>query len=223
MPEEVEIETNELAKTVEEMREERVERVKDAKEIAWTRWISLSTALLAVIAAIAALESGALVNEAMLDQLKASDLWNQYQATRQKEYLFTLQTNALLDAGARLPDTTEKSEGAPKHTSGEANSASAKPAWRGLPADARVKQYIGKVAAETDKEADEMRDAKEQEEAGKHHMHLHHTFAYCVTFTQVAIALSAVAALTRRKPVWYFSMLVGAGGIAWFVLGVVGK
>src|SRR5438128_1444288 len=103
MPEEAEIETTELQETIDEMREEREERVREARETAWTRWISLTTALLAVVAAVAALQSGALVNEAMMDQLRASDKWNEYQASRQKTHLYTLGANMLLDSGARPP------------------------------------------------------------------------------------------------------------------------
>src|SRR5437660_5892561 len=46
----------------------------------WISWVALSTALLAVLAAIAGLLSGSHVNEAMMDQIKASDQWSYYQA-----------------------------------------------------------------------------------------------------------------------------------------------
>src|SRR5438046_1184977 len=101
MPEEVEIETKELQETIDELREEREERHAEERKTAWTRWISLTTALLAVFAAIGALQSGALVNGAMLDQLRASDTWNEYQASRLKEHLYTLEANAFLDRGVK--------------------------------------------------------------------------------------------------------------------------
>jgi len=63
---------------------------------------------------------------------------------------------------------------------------------------------------------EEERDAKEHE--AEHLMHLHHRFAAAVALFQVSIALGAVAALTRRKVIWFASMLVGAGGIAYFVV-----
>ena len=87
MPEEAEVETKELQETIEEMREERAERVEAERRTAWTRWISLGTALLAVVAAVGALQSGTLVNEALvkknesvLHQAQASDQWAYYQA-----------------------------------------------------------------------------------------------------------------------------------------------
>src|SRR5213595_1752144 len=59
------------------------EHVKETAEhsgAAWISWVALSTALLAVLAAIAGLLSGKHVNEAMMNQIEASDQWNYYQA-----------------------------------------------------------------------------------------------------------------------------------------------
>ena len=46
----------------------------------WISWVALSTAILAVLAAIAGLLSGSHANEAMMDQIEASDQWGYYQA-----------------------------------------------------------------------------------------------------------------------------------------------
>src|SRR5438477_10906376 len=46
----------------------------------WISWVALSTAILAVLAAIAGLLSGKHVNEAMMNQIEASDQWSYYQA-----------------------------------------------------------------------------------------------------------------------------------------------
>jgi len=46
----------------------------------WISWVALTTAILAVLAAIAGLLSGQHVNEAMMNQIEASDQWNYYQA-----------------------------------------------------------------------------------------------------------------------------------------------
>src|SRR5262249_24546193 len=68
-------------------------------------------------------------------------------------------------------------------------------------------------------EADELekqRDEKEHE--ADHLMHHHHFFAQSVALLQVAIALGAVAALTRKRLVWIGSALlglVGAGVFGW--------
>ena len=45
----------------------------------WISWVALSTAILAVLAAIAGLLSGHRANEAMMNQIEASDQWAYYQ------------------------------------------------------------------------------------------------------------------------------------------------
>ena len=46
----------------------------------WISWVALSTAILAVLAAVSGLLSGGRVNEAMMNQIEASDQWAYYQA-----------------------------------------------------------------------------------------------------------------------------------------------
>ena len=46
----------------------------------WIMGVALTSALLAVLAAVAALLSGHHANEAMIEQMKASDAWSYYQA-----------------------------------------------------------------------------------------------------------------------------------------------
>ncbi len=49
-------------------------------KISWVMGAALSSALLAAFAAVASLLAGHHVNEAMVEQLRASDQWNYYQA-----------------------------------------------------------------------------------------------------------------------------------------------
>src|SRR5438093_11592256 len=46
----------------------------------WIMGVALSSALIAALAAIASLLAGANANEAMIDQMRAADQWNYYQA-----------------------------------------------------------------------------------------------------------------------------------------------
>lgn len=57
------------------------EQAKERKEEQrWLLWVAISTALFAVFAAISSLLAGHLSNEALIEQIKASDSWNYYQA-----------------------------------------------------------------------------------------------------------------------------------------------
>ncbi len=201
MPEEIEIETEHLQETIEELHKEREERAEEEKANAWTRYISLTTAFLAVIAAVAALQAGSLANEALIDknqsivfQAQASDQWNYYQSAGIKSNS-AKQTVAILAALPGHPPDAEKF-------------------WTKESARYEKKKDKGMDdAREFEKQRDEK--AKEAEEKFKHH----EIFALCVTCTQVAIALSAIAALTKRRSVWYISMLAGAIGLILFLNG----
>ena len=62
-------------------------------------------------------------------------------------------------------------------------------------------------------------EVKAADQESQHHLHLHHRFAESVTIFQVAIALAAIAALARRKAVWWVSLGVGAVGAVFLFLG----
>jgi len=76
MPEEIEVPTEHLHEHMEHSAEENKER--------WILGVALSSAFLAAFAAMAALMAGFHANEAMLDQIKASDQWAFYQAKGNK-------------------------------------------------------------------------------------------------------------------------------------------
>ncbi len=205
MPEEIELDAREDQERLEELHREHEEhehgeKSGEPKQAAWTRGISLSTAVLAVIAAVAALHSGTLVNEALAEQIKgtqyqaqASDNWAYYQAKSIKQN-GSEQTADILAASPAQKATAEK--------------------YR-----AQAEKY---GEEKKDQEAQARNLENERDESNKeaeHYFHKHHIFAYCVTLTQIAIALSAIAALTRRKRVWFGSIVVGVVGLGFLVYG----
>ncbi len=72
MPEEIEVPTEHLHETLHEKAEEGGPR--------WIAQVAISSALLAVAAAVASLLAGHHANEAMLEQMQATDRWAFYQA-----------------------------------------------------------------------------------------------------------------------------------------------
>jgi hypothetical protein len=188
MPEEPEVDTDKLRETVDE------EMEKEGGAL--LRRIALSTAILAAFAAVASLQAGDTVNEALVLkteatqlQAEASDQWAYYQAKGVKAAI------AEASADARFVAGSTPSAGAAE----------------------RVARYtkeqddIQRVAQAKEHE----RDAKSAE--ADHLLHRHHGFANAVALFQVAIALGAVAALTRTRIVWGGSLLLGAAGVALFV------
>jgi hypothetical protein len=236
MSEEVEIETKDLQETIEELHEERKEREQEQRRNSWMRYIALTTALLAVFAAIGALQSAALIAESLMDQLKASDTWNQYQASRLKDHLYTLSAQALVDRGIR-PASSARSSAHPARQGSVAQSdppnkprheqpAASRPssrseeiAWQALPSEVRLRQYIQQAEKERERENELSEEARKLEHESERKARVHHHFANSVALIQVAISLAAVAALTRIKSVWWLSLAVGLAGIAFFVIG----
>ncbi len=189
MPEEIEIDTDKLRETI----DEEIER-SGSKML---KWVSLSTAILAAIAAVASLRAGDTVNEALAlksdatrIQALASDQWAYYQA------------KGIKGAVARASATTWKAAG--------------KPVPPDLDSTAKRYDNEQKEITAKAKELEGERDAKEHE-AGEL-LEKHHRFAAAVAFFQVAIALGAVAALTRVKLVWFGSLALGAAGLIFFAI-----
>jgi hypothetical protein len=198
MPEEA-LETQELKDNLEEAREaSEGGEGGGAPPTPWTLWLSLSTAVIAVLAAIASLEAGANANDAILrkddailHQAKADDAWAHYQAAGIKGVVYATQAE-----GASRPDLAAKWQGEAERERGQQKSL------------------------KEDAEAEEAR-VEEMDEKAIHKLHVHHKFAGSVTVFQVSIALAAIAALTRRKLMWWVSLAAGGVGAASFVMGLL--
>jgi Domain of unknown function (DUF4337) len=89
---------------------------------------------------------------------------------------------------------------------------------------------LGKIADEKDraKAADYKREqeetsrlAKEKEASSKAHMGLHVIYARGVTLFQVAIAVSAISVLTRRRAFWFVGIAFGCVGVVFLAQGLI--
>ena len=87
----------EIESPVERLSEELHHEAEHAKEN-WLKFGALLSALLAVFAAISGMQSGHEVNEAMIQQIKASDAWGYYQAKGIKIMIAESQPLAALSA-----------------------------------------------------------------------------------------------------------------------------
>lgn len=148
----------------------------------WISWVALTTAILAVLAAIASLLSGEHANEAMLNQIEASNQWSYYQAKSIKA--------AVLDAKTAFTVTPNESD------------------------DAKRNRY--------EKEQEEIKsEAQRKETTAKSSFHKHEVFARSVTMFQIAIAIAAISALTKKHSFWFVSLVFGAFGCAFLVLAMM--
>jgi hypothetical protein len=183
LPEEPEVETEKLHETIHEEMEHEGGKL--------LRTVALTTAITAALAACAALQAGHAVNEALILKMEAtrletsaSDQWSYYQAKGIKLAIEQSAAAAWLAAGKRPPDELA---GLAKRYQAEQDSIR------------RVAQSLEKERDEKAREADVL-------------LERHHSFADAVALFQVAIALGAVAALTRMRWVWLASLLVAVAG-----------
>jgi len=73
--------------------------------------------------------------------------------------------------------------------------------------------------ARYEKEQEEIKsEAQGKQAAAKSYFHKHEVFARAVTMFQIAIAIAAISALTKRRPFWIVSLVFGAIGCAFLVL-----
>jgi hypothetical protein len=73
---------------------------------------------------------------------------------------------------------------------------------------------------EKDKE-DIKKTAEEAEKASEWHLNKHVPLASAVTAFQIAIAISAISILTRKRKLWYGSILLTLIGLVFFLLGLL--
>jgi hypothetical protein len=86
----------------------------------------------------------------------------------------------------------------------------------GKPVSEKDRQKVSDYKKDQD---DITKEATELEHSAESHLKVHVVFARAVTLFQIAIAIGAIAALTNRKPFWYVSMMFGAVGIYYLVMG----
>ena len=70
-----------------------------------------------------------------------------------------------------------------------------------------------------EEESEIKREAETKQSEAKHLFHKHEIFARAVTMFQIAIAIAAISALTKQKPVWAVSRVFGVSGTVFLVLG----
>jgi SRSO17 transposase len=167
--EEIEVPTEHLHETIQEKAEEAIEKLEGKS---WSLYVAISTALMAVFAAISGLLAGHHSNEALIEQIKASDQWAYYQAKGIKAEIKSAQLNTV-----------------------------------------EVQRYK--------KEQEEIKkQAEEFQQNSNFHLAKHIQLAKAVTLFQVAIAISAIAILTRKKFLWWLSMIIAVAGIYFFLMGL---
>ncbi len=96
----------EIEVPLEQVQENAHHALHSESTIGWLSYAALSSAIIAVCAAVAALLAGQHANEAMIDQIKASNDWNYYQAKGVKSAILGSKLETLKELGKEA--TTEE-------------------------------------------------------------------------------------------------------------------
>jgi hypothetical protein len=170
----------------------------EEKKEPWLNYLALTTVILAVCATLSTFKGGSFSTRSVLSQTQAADQWAFYQAKGVKTYLYEIQKERLeleLHEGAISSPAAIQS-----HNEKIANYTE------------RISRYNSEKAV-IEKEAKRLEEIRD--EAQKHAQ----VFGIAVIFLQIAILLSSVAALMKKKLVWYLGVLMGVVGIAYFANG----
>jgi hypothetical protein len=93
-----------------------------------------------------------------------------------------------------------------------------------------AKTTLGSTVTEEDRvkmdkyreEEEAIKDEAEQKQGeARRSFHKHEVFARAVTMFQIAIAIAAISALTKRRRFWFVSIAFGAAGTVFLVLGFI--
>jgi len=177
---------NPAEESVRGLQESLNERASEAREALLTR-IALTTALIAALAAVTGYLAGEKADEALVDQIQASDHWSFYQAKSIKSAVLGAKTEMLQSIGGKTPSQSD----------------------------------LDKLAR-YEKEMAEIKElAEEKQKDSTNRLSQRMMLAYGVTLFQIAIAIGAISAITRKKILWGGSLLFGLAGLIQLLRGLL--
>ncbi|TSA36389.1 MAG: DUF4337 domain-containing protein [Opitutales bacterium] len=161
---------------------------------AWTKWVALSTTLLAVCAAFATLKGGSFSTKTQLATVSASNKWSYFQSKSLKE--------TARDTESTIIKVIEASASNP-----EAKAIARKAIEK---ADDEIKRY--KI-----EKAEIMKEAQFLDAEAAYSQARGGNFGLAIMFLQIAIMLSAISALMKKKSFWIVGLCAGAIGVGFLL------
>ena len=167
----------------------------------WLNYLALTTVVLAVCATLSTFKGGGFSTRAVLSQTQASDQWAFYQAKSIKGYVYEVQKEKLelelKGGGQKLPPSLAEE-------------------YAG-----KIEVYDKKIRRYDDERKQIEKDARKYEAVKDDSLKHSQAFNMAVIFLQIAILLSSIAALMKKKFVWYVGLVTGIAGVIYFVNGFV--
>lgn len=171
----------------------------EEKKDRWLNYLATITVLLALGATLSTLRVGSYSNRSILRQTQASNQWSYFQAKSIKSYLYELQRERLEIELKQLRST------APKEAIEEY--------------EKKIESYSKKLKTYDEEKAEIQAEAKNLESQRDVAVLHSQAFGVATILLQLAILLSSIAALMKKKMVWYLGLVLGAVGAVYFVNG----
>ena len=171
----------------------------EEKKEPWLNYLALTTVILAVCATLSTFKGGGYSTRSVISQAQASDQWAFYQAKSIKENLYQLQRENL-----QLELKSMEGNLAPTKL------AAYQDAIAGY--DRKIEKY-DKEKAEIELKAHELEARRD--DAQKHGQ----PFGMAIILLQIAILISSISALIKKKILWYLALPVGLVGMFFFADG----
>ena len=170
--------------------------MKDLLDEKWMKWVALTTTIFAVCAAISSLKASSFSTKIQLNTTLESNRWGHYQAKSIKQNMMKMERDMFA-----LSSVTGTSPEAKKYI------------------DAQIKECDGEIARYEIEKNEIRAEAEKIAEQEKGYKHRNGNFATGVMFLQIAIMLSSVGALLRKKASWISGIAVGVTGIFFMAHG----
>ena len=171
----------------------------EEKKEQWLNYLALSTVIFAVCATLATFKGGGFSTRSVMSQSQASDQWAFYQAKSIKSYLYQMQKDKLeLELLNLRKGVSDKAISAYK---------------------AKIASYKEKTETYEIEKTDIQAKAKSLENI-RDEAQLHSkAFGMAVIFLQIAILMSSIAGLLKKREVWYLGTAAGLVGLVHFADG----
>lgn len=171
----------------------------EEKKETWLNYLALTTVILAVCATLSTFKGGGYSTRSVMSQTQASDQWAYFQSKSIKGYIYEMQRDKLeleLKAGGGKFSPVLAAE-----------------------YEKRIADYSKKIAKYEQEKTDIQSEAKRFESvrnAAQQHAQI---FGIAVIYLQIAILLSSIAALIKKKIIWIVGVAVGLVGVVYFANG----
>lgn len=173
----------------------------EEKQDAWLNYLALTTVIFAVCATLSTFKGGGFSTKSVINQAQASDEWAYYQAKSIKSYIYQVQVEKLeLDLMGLQPAMAQK---------------------LAIIYTDKITDYKKKIE-KYEKEKSEAQAKAKQLEGVRDEAQMHSkAFGMAVIYLQIAILLSSIAGLLKKKVVWFGGTLAGLMGLVYFVDGFI--